>query len=377
MNDPMRVCLIATELRGFGAHGGFGAVTWEIASGLAARGTEVYIAMPRKEGQKPVETVGPVTVLSYPSPLYTGLRKVVAFAGVYRMIDADIFHSQEPSLGTALARMGAPERKHIVTFRAPRDLEDWKLQWGSPPRSRWGCWKFWRRYQRETAEAARRADARFCPAKFILEKTTRIYKLKEPPGFLPNPVRMPERKSPKAANPTVCYLGRWDPIKRPELFLALAEKFPEVTFVAAGDCRLTDRPRDEQLRRKCRELKNVQAPGWLNEKDREAMLDNAWILVNTSEREGLPVSYLEAAARECAILSYRDADQFASNFGFWAKTGELEGFVTGLRFLLENGRWMGLGRKAHDYVKNTYEYSNAIDRHLKIYQQGLTQSSPP
>ena len=371
MSHPIRICLIATELRGFGPHGGFGSVTRDVAVGLAARGLEVYVAMPRKNGQKPFETVGGVTVVSYPTPLYTHLRKAAPFAGVFRMIDADVFHSQEPSLGTALAQMGAPHRKHMVTFRDPRDPEDWKKEWaGLPRRGLWHLWKFWRRYQLETGRAARRADAWYCPARFLIEKSTKIYKLKTPPGFLPNPVAMSEPTRPKAAKPTVCFLGRWDHRKRPELFLEIAGKFPDVTFVAAGSC-MSDRERDDRLRQKCRELKNVEIPGWLNEEDRAAILDRAWILANTSTREGLPATYLEAGARQCAILSHCNPDEFASNFGFWAKKGDLEDFAAGLKFLLENNRWTPLGRKAHDYVKNTNDYNNVMDQHIRVYRQLL------
>jgi hypothetical protein len=80
--NVLRVCLIATDLRGFGAYGGFGVLTHDIAIGLAARGVEVYIAMPRKKGQKPVEMIDGITVVSYPSDLYNGLRNVLPFAGI-------------------------------------------------------------------------------------------------------------------------------------------------------------------------------------------------------------------------------------------------------------------------------------------------------
>ena len=61
----MRVCLIATELRGFGTYGGFGVLTYNIAAGLASRGVETYVAMRRQKGQKPVETIDGITVVSY------------------------------------------------------------------------------------------------------------------------------------------------------------------------------------------------------------------------------------------------------------------------------------------------------------------------
>ena len=70
----------------------------------------------------------------------------------------------------------------------------------------------------------------------------------------------------------------------------------------------------------------------------DAVLDKAWVLINTSTKECLPVSYIEAGAHKCAILSHGNADDFASNFELWAKIGDLGDYERGLNFLLnDNG----------------------------------------
>lgn len=367
---PLRICLIATEFPGFGPYGGFGVLTRDIALGLAARGLEVFIAMPKKNDQKPVERVDGLTILSYPTQLYVGLRQAIPFAGLYKMIDADIYHSQEPSLGTALAQISAPNKKHVVTFQDPRTIEDWRKQWAPHEMSKWSELKFLLRYRYESGRAACRADARYCQAKYIVGKAKAIYRLTEDPGFLPNPVRLSEIRNPKALHPTVCFIGRWDAIKRPELFLELASRFPAVRFILVGDC-LNDAIRGDQIRQRCRGLKNVEAPGWLDVPDRDAILDASWVMVNTSTKECLPVSYLEAGAHKCAILSHGNADDFASSFGFWAERGDLEDYSQGLTFLLENTRWITMGEKAYDYVRQTHEYERVIDQHLHVYRQVL------
>ena len=367
----MRICLIATEFPGMGPYGGFGVLTYDIAAGLAKKGLEVYVTMPRKDGQKPVEMVDGITVLSYPSSLYVGVREVLPYAGLYRAINADIYHSQEPSVGTALAQVAEPNKKHIVTFQDPRDREDWRIELAHRPPGKVGEWRFWFAYQRGVGKAARNADAAYCQAKYIISKVARMYRLPKKPAFLPNPVRMPEIRSRKNQTPTVCFVGRWDERKRPELFFDLAARFPEVKFVAGGACK-NNPDRDNELRQRCRQLKNVEAPGWLNEYDRADLLDKAWILINTSTRECLPVSYLEAGSHKCAILSHCNADDFAGSFGFWAKKGDLDDFTQGLNFLLENDRWKSSGEKAFDYVRNIHEYDRVIDQHIQVYRQILS-----
>jgi len=367
---PLRVCLIATEYPGFGPYGGFGVLTRDIAIGLVARGSEVFVTMPRKAGQKPIEQVDGLMLISYPSPTYVGLRHALPYAGLYRAIDADVYHSQEPSIGTAVAQAGDPDKIHIVTFQDPRDFMGWRVERAAESLSKFQEIRFWLRYRWLMGKASRRANRRYSQAKFIAQETKRIYKLREVPPFLPNPLRLGEIKYPKATQPTVCYLGRWDARKRPELFLELAARFAHVNFIFVGAC-LNDPARDDLIRQQCRALKNITAPGWINPEQRASILDSAWILVNTSTRECLPVSYLEAGARKCAILSHCNADDFASDFGFWAERGDLSDYVQGLEFLLANDRWRSLGEKAHLYVKNTHEYEKVIDQHLSVYRDAL------
>jgi len=127
----MRICLIATEIFAHGVYGGFGALTRKIARGLSNKGIEeVYIVMPRYPNQKPVEVIDNFTVVSYPgSGHYRGIRNSMRYKSIFELIDADVYHSEEPSAGTYLAQKSVPQKKHIVTFQDPRTLEDWKEEW--------------------------------------------------------------------------------------------------------------------------------------------------------------------------------------------------------------------------------------------------------
>jgi len=360
-------------LQGFGPYGGFGVLTYDLAKGLAAKGLDVYITMPRRDGQAPVERIGPINVVSYKSPLYVGLRRVRAYSSIYRAIDADLYHSQEPSLGTALAQIGSPKKRHIVTFQDPRDPRDWILEWAHRDLRIKDLYKFWFRYLWETGRAARRADATYCQAHYIRDKTKRMYHLRSRPGFLPNPVHVPQTPPLKASKPSVCYVGRWDERKRPELFFDLATKFPEVEFIAVGAC-LNSLSRDRALRERCASVPNLTAPGWLSAEARADVFERAWVLVNTSTRECLPVTYLEAGAHRCPVLSHGNADDFARKFGYWARKGDLADFTEGLQWLLHGGRWQDAGEKAHAYVQSTHGYDAVVDIHMRTYEDLLQRA---
>ena len=368
----MRVCLIATELAGHSkSYGGFGMLTRDIAKGLVDRGLEVYVVVCRQPGQKPIVVdEGGFTVISCPLPLYTGITRVRRFKSIFELIDADIYHSEEPSVGTSLAIEAMPHRRHIITFQDPRTIEDRKIDWGiySKKISKNDVIKFIISYYFSVKKYVKKADALFCQAKYIIPKVMKIYNLHKTPGFLPNPVKIPTERIIKNSNPTVCFIGRWDIRKNPELFFELAKRFPDVKFIAAGACR-TDLKRDKMLREKHKNIPNLVMPGWVDNTEKSKILEKSWIMINTSYRECLPVSYIEAVSYQCAILSYENPDNFPDNFGYRAKKVDIEEYSKGLKFLLENNRWKNLGMRGYEYVKSTFEYDKVIDKHIKIYEE--------
>lgn len=369
----MRICLIATEIFAHGIYGGFGALTRKIACGLSNKGVEVYIVMPRQSNQKPVELIDNFTVISYPGPgHYRGIRNSMRYKFIFELIDADIYHSEEPSVGTYLAQKSVPQKKHIVTFQDPRTLEDWKEEWEAEGLDKISIIKKESKFRISyfsIKRAVKKADALFCQAWYAIPKANRIYELKEHPKFLPNPIEIPKRNIKKGDKPTVCFLARWDLRKRPEYFFELAKRFSEVKFIAMG--KTADTERDKTLRDKYKNIPNLVMTGFVSEEEKSKILEESWILVNTSWRECLPVSYLEACAHKCAILSHENPDDFAKNFGYHAEVGNLEDFIGGLRWLLETDRWRGLGEKGWEYVNEIHEFNKVIDKHIEVFEEVL------
>ena len=145
-----------------------------------------------------------------------------------------MYVSVEPSIQAYVARRAAPDRAHVVYFRDPRSALDWLIE---ARHANFGAlstlmtaafydnpWTWW---------AVRRAYAIYCPAQFLVPKVRQKYRLDRDPGFLLTPIRAPDTVD-KATTPTVCYVGRLDPRKKPEAFFDLARQFPDVRFVAIG-----------------------------------------------------------------------------------------------------------------------------------------------
>lgn len=361
----MRVCLVSMEIFAWGKHGGYGRATRIIGRELVKRGVEVFAVVPLRGDQRRDELLDGIRVLGFePSAPWRA-------TGLLRKCDADVYHSQEPSLGTYLARRAMPHRAHVVTCRDTRELSDWLTELRHPSLSRLQV-LINLTYEDNllVQRAVRQADGVYCAAQFLRAKAQRKYGFSTIPGFLPTPVAVPTTIQ-KAAQPTVCYLARWDRRKRPELFLELARKFPEVRFTALGNSR--DKEYENQLRQRYAGLPNLTMPGYVDQfgsTEVSRILSESWVLVNTSVREGLPNAFLEAAAHGCAILSAVDPDGFATRFGALVRNDD---FAAGLAGLLQDGGWRAWGEAGRKYIGETFELERAIDAHLAVYHQTMNQ----
>jgi glycosyltransferase involved in cell wall biosynthesis len=347
------ICFITLELFNWGQYGGIGKATRKIGAELVRRGFHVSVVMPRGRRQKKREFLDGMEVVSFPISNYPFTSKL------YKDTKAEFFHSQEPSWGTIISQKCCPEKKHIVTVQNPRTASEWNdvYQFYLPRRR-----IFNQIFQGKIKRAVQKSTRVICPAQFTLGKTKTIYNLTNNPLFIPNPIDIPSKTS-KSSTPTVIFLGRLDGEKRPDHFFALAKQFPEVDFLVLG------KSHDPRMQKSyegmsCK-IANLHLLGFLDGDEKDEVLSKSWILVNTSVSECLPISFLEAAAFKCAILSYHNPDGFTSRGGYHVTENTLS---KGLQYLLEDDKWKKKGEKGYNYVKKVHETSKVIDQHLKLYE---------
>jgi len=359
----MKICLISVEIFAWGKHGGFGRATRVIGRELVKRGHEVYALVPRRQDQKRVELLDGIKVYGF-SPWWPFGAKTML-----QEIDADIFHSCEPSYMTYLAMQALPDKKHMVTFRDPRNSEDWKLEFERPSLSKLQViHNYWFENNPKVRQCIKDMDAVYTIGKYLVPKVKSMYDLARDPEFLPTPVVVPTNNK-KASSPTVCYVARLDRRKRPELFLDLVAKFPDVNFILMGKSR--DQAYERQLQSICDPLANLKVMGFVDQFSSDThseVLEKSWILVNTATREALPNSFIEATSRGCAILSAVNPDGFASEFGYHAAEDDFE---AGLKYLIDNNNWYELGKKAYRYTLESFEINHAMDLHEEKYAKLL------
>jgi glycosyltransferase involved in cell wall biosynthesis len=293
-------------------------------------------------------------------------------------IDADIYHSCEPSLTTVFARWAMPHKKHVITFRDPRNWDDWRKEFERPARSKLQVISNWMFEANPVVKrAVRQADGVYSIGRYLVPKIKEIYGVDS--EFLPTPAPVPAQVQ-KAQRPTVGWLARWDPVKRPEIFLQLPPRFPEVSFRFAGAA--LDPDWEQHLRKTYGSAPNLEWVGRINQferpQDHSDFLGSAWVMVNASTKEAMPNAFLEAAAHRAAILAGLDPDGFSSEYGYFVKNQspnrkypDVEDFARGLAWLLENDRWREQGQRGYEHVRDTFETEIAIQRHISTYRKHL------
>jgi len=356
-----KVCLICVEIFGWGKYGGFGRATRIIGRELRRRGLDVVALVPQRGRQARTEQLDGITVVGFPA------ADPFRFLKLAKDIDADVYHSQNVSFATYLATRAIPGARHVVTLRDPKSVHDWAIEWWRPSRSRsrvlLNCL-----YEEVLGlnGFVRNLDGVYVAAPHLVEKAVSKYKLASDIGVLPTPIEMPHHNLVKAARPTAVFVGRLDRRKRPEKYLGLAGRFPDVEFIVVG--RSNDAGWEKQLRARYLPQANITFEGFVDQfasRRLQQVLEKSWVIVNTAAREGIATATLEGLAHQCAVLSKVNSENEAQNFGYHA---ERDDFDRGLNRLLENDSWREKGIRGQRWVAENFEIEMSIDRHIKAYE---------
>ena len=370
-----KLTFVCSEYFGWGGtYGGFGSLTRILAENLVKRGIDVHVLTPkRKKASAATQMddygeINGVKIHSFNSRIKWRLGfKMKEFP---ELPESQIFHSQAIDFWGYFFRKQTPDAIHLVTAQDPRPIDELKESY-FPYYPDMATLKWRLKFeikQRMCKEFCKNVDMVYVQAKYISNKVKTMFGLDYLPKFLPNPVSIPEGKIEKNDCPTVLFLGRWDPIKRPDIMLEVAKRLPNVQFICCGVANERFKDYFAPLLKKARQLKNVHYMGYVQSEVKANLLSKSWILLNTSMRECLPVSFLEAGAYNQAIVSPNDPDDFASNFGYKIQDKEnIDEYVAAIKSLLVNDGWKEKGNLAKKYVQENHELKCVIDRHLGVY----------
>ena len=399
------------------SHGGFGFLTRKKAEAYTKMGYEVHVFVPRYsyDGKNILSTnleLNDVHIHFFPTVhndysnsrifRFTGtkLNSIIGppiFNFFVKKYDIDVFQIEDPFLPAMPIIVGL---KHITVFQDPFDSIDeevMKIAWKDylygdinnsqfvtevqlrkrlPNKQYYLVGNSGTNRLLKIAVQKESRDTVYSEANFIAKKTKAIYNLDFEPKVLLNPIDVNNLNTKrKTERPSVVFLARWDSQKRPDIALKIAKEMPQFEFYFIGRASELKEYliRQEQLIKVYKKYKNIHILDFIDEKEKQLLLQKSWILLNTSVREGLPISFLEAGANGMAIVSSVNPDSYTSKFGIFVEDGKIDSFKNAINQLIKTEGCFELGKKAYRFMLKNHKTEVVIKKHLdilnKIYRQ--------
>lgn len=166
----------------------------------------------------------------------------------------------------------------------------------------------------------------------------------------------------------ILWVGRSAPIKRPELFIELAEKNPDQSFVMI--CRrATGDDNYDQLCSYAAGISNLEFHKHVPFADIDKFFNRAKVFVNTSDSEGFPNTFIQAGSCSTAMLSLRiDPDDFIKKYNCGVScSGDFQNLVDSLKDILRNDGYMEMGENSRKYVEENHDIAKVIEQYKEIF----------
>lgn len=210
-------------------------------------------------------------------------------------------------------------KKLIMWIQDPRPKEDWEeiktVSYSNEYNSYLNYYKKWELKIQDILKKLNKENrlVLISQGEFLKEKAKILYKF--PNNLLieyfPNPVEIKDNFDINDKKDSIIFLGRLTAVKRPWLYFELAKKLPKYTFYVCGQ--------GEELNEiilKYKEVKNLKFMGHISGDDKDRLLRECKVLVNTSIHEAIPVSFLEAISYGQKIVSCQNPDNITSENGY-------------------------------------------------------------
>ncbi len=177
------------------------------------------------------------------------------------------------------------------------------------------------------------------------------------PNIQPDVPKYPNKEEP----PKVVWVGNLIPWKRPHIFLEIAKRMPEVTFIMVGDG-------DRKLIRGYDRIGNLEYMGRLSNDEVNELLEDTWFIVNTSRirSEGVPNSIIQAMMRGNVAISMNEDYGILDKVGFVVRSVDEVVEVIG-RLIMDRDEYLRLSRASYELSNELFGYSKVKHILLKHF----------
>ena len=304
-------------------------------------------------GQGPDQTLEGVRIIRGLSFRQSALSTAVSLWKALRRADGQVYFIKTPSPGVPLVALFCKVRGRAFVYRT-----------SSAP-------QYDRSFRKAHRLLGRAFDWALRRARVVLAQSQEAATaLRQDVGLtavsvIPNGHRLgPVQGGPRDI---ILWVGRSDPIKKPELFMGLAARMPDQQFVMI--CQQATGDKDYPGLVECaKAIRNLQFIERVPFDQIDTWFRRAKVLVNTSDPEGSPNTFIQAGQAAVAIASLNsNTDNFLVRYqcGVFAE-GSFDRLVEGLRSLLEGDRYLEAGRAARRYVEQTHDIRRIVETYKQV-----------
>ncbi len=149
----------------------------------------------------------------------------------------------------------------------------------------------------------------------------------------------------------VLWVNNLRALKRPELYLDLARRLPQLAFHLIGGPQAGSEALYQRIAEEAKGIANLHFHGQIPYHEVNAYYERARVFVNTSEMEGFPNSYLQAWRRGVPIVTFFDPDHLIHRWGLGSHVKGMDDMaVEVLRFARNEAAWSGASVRAHRHI---------------------------
>lgn len=196
--------------------------------------------------------------------------------------------------------------------------------------------------------------------------------LAETLGVSPQVIKNPHQLPPlvQKERDTILWVGRSARVKRPNLFLELAKQIPQQQFTMICQKAIKDTEYDSLVAR-AKQIGNLEFITRVPFRKTRDYFQRARMLVNTSDSEGFPNTFIQACKWAAPILSLNvNPDGFLDKYecGMCAN-GDWELFVDKLKQILSPETAKKMGINARKYAEEFHDIYKIIKKYKKCFTQ--------
>ncbi len=358
---PVRVCFVAPKAYPLfkpqikAVVGGAEVDLYFLATELAKDKDFTVSFLVADYGQPETETIEGVRIIKTLDFKESSLAGAIKVWKGLRKADAQIYVQEAASWGTFLVALFCRLHKRIFIYRTASEQEcD-----GTYLKQHYFAGRAFRWSLRNAAKSVVQNEI----DKENIQRTIGVYST-----VLPNAHRLPVLR--EVQRDTILWVGRSAQLKRPELFMQLAEKIPNESFTMICQ-RATGDEKYEELLARALNVKNLQFIKQVPFCEIDSYYRRAKVFVSTSESEGFPNTFIEACNYAVPILSLKvDPDGFINRYNCGITCdNDWQRLVDSLKTMLQEQRYLELGRNARKYVEEHHDLTKIIREYKTVFMQ--------